>query len=178
MSFGVSQRSVLALATLLLTGASACSKKTVQMPAPEPEPQAVVVEPAKPITPQVEAPVPVELKDIFFEFDQSRIRSEAMNTLNANGKALLADPALKMTLEGHCDERGTVEYNLALGDRRARSTKDYLVSYGVEAARLSTVSYGEERPFVQGHDESAWAQNRRVHFAKGGQGGAQANRSN
>jgi peptidoglycan-associated lipoprotein len=176
MSFGVSQRSVLALASVLLIGASACSKKTVQMP--ESTPQTTRAEPEKIAPPMAEAPASIELKDIYFEFDQSRIRSDAMNTLNANGKALLADPTVRVTLEGHCDERGTVEYNLALGDRRARSSKDYLVSYGIDAARLSTVSYGEERPFVQGHVESAWSQNRRVHFVKGGQAGAQASQSN
>jgi peptidoglycan-associated lipoprotein len=67
-------------------------------------------------------------------------------------------------IEGHCDERGSAEYNLALGDRRARAVKDYLVSLGVDPARLSTISYGEERPFAMGHDEAAWAQNRRGHF--------------
>lgn len=178
MSFGVSQRSVLALTAMLLMGASACSKKTVQMPDPGSQAQATGVESKDPITTQPESPASTELMDIFFEFDQSQIRNEAMNTLNANGKALMADPTVKLTLEGHCDERGTVEYNLALGDRRARSTKAYLVTYGVESSRLSTVSYGEERPFAQGQSESAWAQNRRVHFAKSGQSGAQANGSN
>ena len=69
-----------------------------------------------------------------------------------------------MIIEGHCDERGTNEYNLALGERRANSAKDYIVNLGVEPARLKTVSYGEEKPFAQGHNEEAWAQNRRAHF--------------
>jgi peptidoglycan-associated lipoprotein len=69
-----------------------------------------------------------------------------------------------VVIEGHCDERGSVEYNLALGERRARAAKDFLVSYGVPATRLTTISYGKERPFDAGHDESAWAKNRRAHF--------------
>ena len=73
-------------------------------------------------------------------------------------------PDAEFLLEGHCDERGTREYNLALGDRRANATKDYLASLGVDPAKLKTISYGKERPFVEGHDESAWSKNRRTHF--------------
>jgi peptidoglycan-associated lipoprotein len=72
--------------------------------------------------------------------------------------------ALRVTIEGHCDERGTVEYNLALGQRRADATRSYLVDLGIESSRLSTISYGEERPFEMGHDETAWHENRRAHF--------------
>ena len=72
---------------------------------------------------------------------------------------------VKVLIEGHCDERGTIEYNLALGDRRARAAKEFLVNYGIEAARIETISYGEERPFAPGHDDAAWSQNRRAHFA-------------
>ena len=71
---------------------------------------------------------------------------------------------MTITLEGHCDERGTVEYNQALGEKRANAARDYLVNAGVSAARVQTLSYGKERPFAEGHDESAWAQNRRAHF--------------
>ena len=78
---------------------------------------------------------------------------------------LKARPAAKVTVEGHCDERGTVEYNLALGDKRAHAVRDYLVSLGVPADRLQAVSYGKERPMDSGHGEAAWAQNRRAHFA-------------
>ena len=73
-------------------------------------------------------------------------------------------PTVKIQIEGHCDERGSNKYNMALGDKRANATKDYLVSLGIDAARVTTISYGEERPFVTGHDEAAWAQNRRGHF--------------
>jgi peptidoglycan-associated lipoprotein len=77
-----------------------------------------------------------------------------------------AHPEAEFLLEGHCDERGTREYNLALGDRRANATKDYLASLGVDPAKLKTISYGKERPFVEGHDESAWSKNRRTHFVQ------------
>jgi peptidoglycan-associated lipoprotein len=104
------------------------------------------------------------LQDVFFDFDKDAIRDDQRGALDANVSWLKAHPAAKITLEGHADERGTNEYNLALGDRRAKTTRDYLVSKGIEAARVTTVSYGEERPFVLGHDESAWRWNRRSHF--------------
>jgi peptidoglycan-associated lipoprotein len=82
---------------------------------------------------------------------------------------LKANARAKITLEGHCDERGTAEYNLALGERRAKAVKDYLIAAGIPADRVSTISYGKERPFVLGHDESAWKWNRRGHFVISGQ---------
>lgn len=109
---------------------------------------------------------PLALEDIFFDYDQSTLRDEALETLNQDASVLLGAGSARVVLEGHCDERGTTEYNLALGDRRANAARDYLVHYGVEASRLSTVSFGEERPFDPGHDESAWSSNRRVHFVK------------
>ncbi|MEZ4647817.1 MAG: peptidoglycan-associated lipoprotein Pal [Candidatus Eisenbacteria bacterium] len=172
MFFGSQQKSALTLAALVLLGTSACSKKTVQIPDPEPTSTASST-PSHETTPATPEPArPAELADIYFDYDQSRIRTDAMTVLNANGKALRGEIGTQVTLEGHCDERGTVEYNLALGDRRARAVKDYLVSYGVESSRISTISYGEERPAVMGHDESAWAENRRVHFARKAQGQA------
>jgi len=105
------------------------------------------------------------LQDVFFDFDKDAIREDQRGALDANVGWLKSQPAAKITVEGHADERGTNEYNLALGDRRAKTTRDYLVSKGIEAVRVTTVSYGEERPFVLGHDESAWRWNRRSHFA-------------
>lgn len=105
------------------------------------------------------------LKDIYFDFDQSAIREDSKKLLNENIEWLRKNPAAKATIEGHCDERGSSEYNLALGERRARATRDYLVAAGVEANRISTISFGKERPFAPGHDESAWQLNRRAHFA-------------
>jgi peptidoglycan-associated lipoprotein len=107
----------------------------------------------------------VTVKDIFFDFDQAAIRDDSKKTLADNILWLKANGAAKVTIEGHCDERGTSEYNLALGERRARVTRDFLVAAGVEAGRINTISFGKERPFVLGHDESAWKWNRRAHFS-------------
>lgn len=115
---------------------------------------------------EVKAPE-LALKDIYFDFDQSAIREDSKKQLNENIEWLRKNPAAKVTIEGHCDERGSSEYNLALGDRRARATRDYLIAAGVEANRISSISFGKERPFAPGHDESAWQLNRRAHFTLG-----------
>jgi peptidoglycan-associated lipoprotein len=104
------------------------------------------------------------VKDAFFETDKSDLRPETREVLAADASWLSSNPSIKIQIEGHCDERNTEEYNLALGWRRANAAKDYLVSLGVGAERIGTISYGEERPFAQGHEESAWSQNRRVHI--------------
>jgi peptidoglycan-associated lipoprotein len=101
---------------------------------------------------------------IHFEFDKSRLLPRAKEILRHNAKWLLAHPDVDVTIEGHCDERGTNEYNLALGDRRAQSAKRYLVDLGVDPERLFTVSYGEEKPLDPRHNEAAWAKNRRAQF--------------
>lgn len=113
-----------------------------------------------------EAPKAPEMtvKDIFFEFDQAVIRDDAKKTLADNIEWLKANAGAKATIEGHCDERGSSEYNLALGERRARVARDFIVAAGIETNRISTISFGKERPFVLGHDESAWKWNRRGHF--------------
>lgn len=111
-------------------------------------------------------PAEIILTDVFFDYDQYNLRDEARRTLEQNARMLLNDTKVNVVLEGHCDERGTVEYNLALGERRAQRVKTFLVEYGVAGERLSTISYGEERPFAFGQEESAWSQNRRVHFVK------------
>jgi len=103
------------------------------------------------------------IEDVFFAFDSADLTAEGRTSL-AKDAAVIGRLGGHYQIEGHCDERGSAEYNLALGDRRARAIRDYLVSLGVDPAALSTLSYGEERPFVEGHDESAWSQNRRGHF--------------
>jgi peptidoglycan-associated lipoprotein len=103
------------------------------------------------------------LKDIYFNFDKYDIRPGDAAVLKENAALLKKFTNVKVQIEGHCDERGTVEYNLALGERRANKTKDYLVSLGISAARISTISYGKERPLDPGHNEESWAKNRRAH---------------
>jgi len=106
------------------------------------------------------------LKAVYFDFNKFDIRPDQRPTLQANADKLKADPLsrFKVLIEGHCDERNTNEYNLALGDRRANAVKQYLMTLGVPAARLRTISYGEERPADPGHNEEAWAKNRRGEF--------------
>ncbi len=107
------------------------------------------------------------LADVNFDYDSSEISTSAQSVLRDNAKWLLDNPNAAATIEGHCDERGTVEYNLALGERRARAAHDFLRSLGVKQSQLSTVSYGEELPLDPGHSEDAWAKNRRDHFRVG-----------
>ena len=104
------------------------------------------------------------LKPLFFDLDSSEISAEGRGALDANAGVLKRYGAWAITIEGHCDERGTPEYNLALGERRAVAARAYLVSLGIGADRLRTVSYGKEFPFDAGHDDSAYAKNRRAHF--------------
>jgi peptidoglycan-associated lipoprotein len=104
------------------------------------------------------------LKDIHFDFDKYDIRSGDAEILKGNAALLMKHPTVKIQIEGHCDERGTIEYNLALGERRANSAKKYLISLGMPADRISTISYGKEKPLDQGHNEEAWRKNRRDHF--------------
>jgi peptidoglycan-associated lipoprotein len=104
------------------------------------------------------------LKDIHFDYDQYDIRRADEEILRENAAFLKKNPQMKIQIEGHCDERGTSEYNLALGERRANSAKRYLISLGIAPDRISTISYGKERPLDPGHNEEAWAKNRRAHI--------------
>jgi peptidoglycan-associated lipoprotein len=142
--------------------------KVVETPVAPPTPAPAPPAPA-PAAPPAPPPAPAPLKDVFFDFDKANIRDDQKAALNDNVGWLKGNTGAKVLLEGHCDERGTAEYNLALGERRAKVVKDYLIAAGVAAERVSTISYGKERPFVLGHDESAWKWNRRGHFVLQGQ---------
>jgi peptidoglycan-associated lipoprotein len=133
------------------------------------EARITVVEPPAPVPPPPRSLTDAEIfardvKDIFFDYDKYNIRDDARPVLVSDANVLKERSSIRVLIEGHCDERGSEKYNLALGDRRANSTKEFLVSQGVPADRVETVSLGEERPFAEGHDEAAWAQNRRAHF--------------
>jgi len=175
---------VLALAAVTAFGA--CAKKVPPAPPPPPPVAPEVPPPAPPPPPRPEvAPVVDEyarmkamsaeeieksglLKEIFFDFDKAEIREQDRAALSQNADALKRFDFLRITDEGHCDERGTVEYNLALGERRARAAHDYLVSLGVPVDRLKTVSYGKEVPVCTQSSEECWQRNRRVHFTVSG----------
>jgi len=144
-------------------GGTASSAPAEPVTAP-PVAAAPVESPSGPAVAQAPKAPEVSVKDIFFDFDQAMIRDDSRKTMADNVLWLKTNPAAKVTIEGHCDERGSSEYNLALGERRARVTRDFLVAAGIEANRVNTISFGKERPFVLGHDESAWKWNRRAHF--------------
>ena len=115
---------------------------------------------------KVEAAATVEaaVKDIYFDFNKSNIRPDAREILKASADYFLKNSGASIVIEGNCDERGTAEYNMALGQRRAAEAKKYLVNLGVKESKMKTISYGKERPIDPGHDEQAWAKNRRDHF--------------
>ena len=141
-----------------------CQKKAVSQakapaPAPAPEPEAAPAPAPKP-----PAEWNISQNNIYFEFDKSRLTPMAQDTLMRHAAWLRENPDVTVTIEGHADERGTNEYNLALGDRRADSAKDFLVDLGIPASRLTTISYGEERPLCMDQTEECWAKNRRGHF--------------
>ena len=108
-----------------------------------------------------------DLNDIHFKFDQYDLDDDSRSVLRKNASYLKANPMAKIEVQGHCDERGTNNYNIALGERRAQSTKRYLVSQGVNASRIHTISYGEEKPFCFDRNENCWLENRRAHFMIG-----------
>src|SRR5712691_10379962 len=136
--------------------ASATSTVTVNAPPPPPPPKG----------PSDDEIFLREVRDAYFDYDKADIRPDARAALSQTADFLKRHPSIKATIEGHCDERGSTEYNLALGDRRATAVKQFLVSLGISADRLSTVSYGKEKPFCMESNESCWQQNRRGHFVK------------
>lgn len=107
-----------------------------------------------------------ELKTVYFEYDKTDLTSAARSDLAENARQLKANPEINVRIEGHCDERGTVDYNLALGERRARATRAYLIDFGINPARITMVSYGKEKPLDQSHNADAWSKNRRAEFVR------------
>jgi peptidoglycan-associated lipoprotein len=184
-------RAVLVVLVVLAIGVTACGKKkppvaraipppgaapppagsASRLPAP-PEPVAEpTIVPPEPLREDSIASASLDdinrnspLKPVFFEYDSSELAGDARGVLDAHALVLKKYPSWTITIEGHCDERGTAEYNLALGERRAVASRAYLVSLGISADRLRTVSYGKEFPFEPGHDENAYVKNRRAHF--------------
>ncbi len=149
-----------AAATAPRSSANTTSPKTAEIPVTRPATPAEA--PVKPMPPVA---AEAGMKDIFFAFDDATIRSDQMPGLQRDFAYLKAHPQEKVTVEGYCDERGTEEYNLALGQRRADAVKNALVAEGIAADRINTISYGKDKPFAPGHDENAWRLNRRDHFA-------------
>jgi peptidoglycan-associated lipoprotein len=145
--------------TITATGpggsATATAAVSVSVPAPPPAQQ---------------APAPrdfnQEVRDAYFDTDKADLRPDAREALSKTADFLKSEPSIKVTIEGHCDERGSTEYNLGLGDRRAAAVKQYLVSLGIAADRMTTVSFGKEKPVCTEHNETCWQQNRRGHFVK------------
>jgi peptidoglycan-associated lipoprotein len=177
----------LLLAGLMITGcarrpattaasAAAPAAAPSPAPAPAPAPSAPSPAPAPPAPAAAAAPAPAPrpvpkefmavaaLKEVYFDFDKYDIRPEDAKTLDANATWLKSNGDNLVLIEGHCDERGTNEYNLALGERRAKSTMNYLVSQGIQANRITIISYGEERPVCTEKTEACWAKNRRANF--------------
>ncbi len=153
--------------------ATGCAKKTTPVQAP-PAPPAATPQTTPPATPPAPAPTPPpapaasisDLQMVHFAFDSYALDGQAQSILDNDAKLLRDHPDWSVTIGGHCDERGTVEYNQALGEKRANAVRDYLVAAGVNASNLRTVSYGKEMPLDDGHNEEAWAKNRRAAFTK------------
>jgi peptidoglycan-associated lipoprotein len=137
---------------------TATASVNVNAPAPAPAPA--------PAGPSLDELFLKEVRDAYFDLDKADIRPDARTALSKTADFLKNYPQVKVTIEGHCDERGSTEYNLSLGDRRASAAKQYLVSLGIAGDRISTVSYGKEKPFCMESNESCWQQNRRGHFVK------------
>lgn len=157
---------LLALMSVLAVLFVSCGKKPAPPPPPPPPPPdttPVVVEPPPPPPPP---PAPLVLTTIHFEYDKYRLTDEARDIMAANAVALDEHPDATIRIEGNCDERGSDEYNLALGEKRAATARDYLINYGISPGRISIISYGESRPVDPGHNEDAWAKNRRDDLTK------------
>jgi len=160
------------LCTAALIALAGCAKKPpAKLPPAPPQTTTTAPEPTPPPATQPSGPTPGSRADfvsqagsdtVHFATDSSDIDSEAQSILTKQAAWLQKFPNVRVTIEGHCDERGTREYNLALGDRRANSAKNFLVNNGVAASRISVISYGKERPIATGSDEESWAQNRRA----------------
>ncbi len=170
----------IAACAVFALAAAGCAKKAVQTPPPPPTstPDAGTVPtpaPTTPATPPATTPgalTPAEaaalvrgMQTVYFALDSWSLDDGARAALDANARVLRDNASLSITVEGHCDERGTVEYNQALGEKRAEAVKQYFADAGIAMSRMVTVSYGKERPSDEGHDDAAWAKNRRAEFS-------------
>jgi peptidoglycan-associated lipoprotein len=176
---------IAAFSLVLGLGVAACGKKAPAVTAPAPPaPAAPTAPPAPPAPPPAPAAAPApaaltedeiyarastadiqkEFRDVYFDLDNAVIKDEGRSALTANANYMKRRTAVRVTIEGHCDERGTAEYNLALGDRRANAVKAYLVELGVPASSINVVSKGKEAPFCTESNENCWKENRRGHF--------------
>lgn len=148
---------------LFLAGCGGKQVEVVAEPPPPPPPPPVVKEEPPPPPPKPEI-LRLDLQRVHFDFDKYELTAETQQVLSLNADQMLKNGDFFVLIEGHCDERGTVEYNLALGEKRAEAARDFLVNYGVAAERIRTISYGKSRPVVTGVDEATWAMNRRDEF--------------
>jgi peptidoglycan-associated lipoprotein len=158
---------ILFIGALLMGGTCGGPQEVPVEEPPVVEEPVVDTMPTEPVVEEPPAPEPLKSGDFekaYFDFDKYNIRPDARTALEYNAEVLKRYPEAKILIEGHCDERGTVEYNIALGERRAKAVKDYLVNLGINAARMRTISYGKERPVDLGHNEVAWQKNRRAEF--------------
>jgi peptidoglycan-associated lipoprotein len=185
---------IVSLATIMLAAAGCAKKKVaaVTPPPPPPAPAPVQAAPARPAAQpapvtqartQPPAPAPrvpnaatraridellARIEDAYFDYDKATLRPDALQALQADSTELrdiiVQYPDYKLTIEGHCDERGSAEYNVALGEQRAEAAKNYLVQVGIPTNQLSVISYGKERPVCEDHDEACWQRNRRIHI--------------
>ena len=165
-----SRHALVSAAVILALFVTGCAKQpaVTQAAAPPPTGAPVAAAPAPPVVtarpaPKEFAPEP-QLPDIYFDFDKSAIRPDAAKVLQASAEWLNGHADRALLIEGHCDERGTEAYNLALGDRRAHATRNFLVAHGVIARRINVISYGTEQPQCSEHNEECWSLNRRAHF--------------
>jgi peptidoglycan-associated lipoprotein len=145
--------------TITATGPGGSADTSVRVTVAAPPPP-----PPPPPGPSIEELFARLVQDSYFDYNKADIRPDAREALGKTASFLRDHPEVKVTIEGHCDERGSTEYNLSLGDRRANATRQYLVSLGISADRMNTVSYGKEKPFCMDHNETCWQQNRRGHF--------------
>jgi peptidoglycan-associated lipoprotein len=171
------KRTLIAVAAVALLTAACAKKKVAVAPPSPPSPAAARAATPKPAPPPVRTATTTraridqllaKIEDAYFDYDKYSLRPDALKALQADSTELrdiLKDyPDYKLTIEGHADERGSAEYNVALGDRRAGAAKEYLVGIGIPAPQLNVLSYGKEKPVCQEHDEACWQRNRRIHI--------------
>ncbi len=137
---------------------------TIDKPTTPTTEQGETTEPETPVDEGIEVLTDADFRIAYFDYDKYNLRGDAREALEHNARVMRENTSVRVLIEGHCDERGTVEYNIALGEKRANSARDYLTSLGIEGSRIETISYGKERPVKLGHDETSWQENRRAKF--------------